>query len=741
MLEQALTQAIRGCLALPPSQRVGFIIAHLDAQASSSPTPSPGAETLFSLDERLQELGSRAAELAQLAEVLTTVVNAARGQPGWPLAAVAAGLRAKTGSSSEALFNAGGGGGGDPAAAPAPPADPQAAAKAKWRQENAEKRQALEKALAIAQEAQDGLAAAGPLATLSITRDAEAKWGDREMAFMARCLERPAFDEDLLRMLQARQRLFDATEAKELPEALEGKLKELDKALKVLGVSIDQYGMWREEEEDEDGVSEQTRIGVMGSCLLVNMPEEVTALTIGALEVRGGVYVDEAANAPPRGLGSLLTLMPSLTSLSLFMCQFLASLPEEIGVLTSLTSLNLGGCKRLPSLPEAAFGRLTSLRDLDLSDCENLRAIPPTVGLLTKLCSLVVSQSYREYEEEEGDGKEGKEGGAKKDKGGAKKKDDKSRPNGRGRAAAAIDSPGITALPEELCALTSLRHLSLGLPMMSKLPDGFGQLNGLKTLSLSGSTSLTSLPESMGGLASLVYLELPDAPATHTLPDGLWAGMESLRTLDLYQCASLAQVPASLSSRAPTLETLYIGSLELKELPPSLSELTSLKHLELTTPSLAALPDNLGGLTALASLHVTHAAIEALPASIGQLAQLSALKLSRCATLGALPDALCECSSLQYVELSECPSLKGLPSGFGGIASLMALDFPGCEDLADVLYDDPVVDVLEAAGVGVFGPGIEIETRKYNEVKERLASEDEERKGRLIALRAAGVDD
>ena len=66
----------------------------------------------------------------------------------------------------------------------------------------------------------------------------------------------------------------------------------------------------------------------------------------------------------------------------------------------------------------------------------------------------------------------------------------------------------------------------------------------------------------------------------------------------------------------------------------------------------------------------------------------------------------------------------------------MALDFPGCDDLADVLYDDPVVDVLEGAGCGVFGPGIEIETRKYVDVKERLAADDEERKGRLAALRA-----
>ena len=47
-----------------------------------------------------------------------------------------------------------------------------------------------------------------------------------------------------------------------------------------------------------------------------------------------------------------------------------------------------------------------------------------------------------------------------------------------------------------------------------------------------------------------LHLELPDAPATHTLPDGLWAGKDSLRTLALYQCASLAQVPASLSSRS-----------------------------------------------------------------------------------------------------------------------------------------------------------------------------------------------
>ena len=52
-------------------------------------------------------------------------------------------------------------------------------------------------------------------------------------------------------------------------------------------------------------------------------------------------------------------------------------------------------------------------------------------------------------------------------------------------------------------------------------------------------------------------------PLTVTLPDGIWAGMESLATLDLYQCANLtraAQGPRGARRRRSTRSTLAASS-------------------------------------------------------------------------------------------------------------------------------------------------------------------------------------
>ena len=154
------------------------------------------------------------------------------------------------------------------------------------------------------------------------------------------------------------------------------------------------------------------------------------------------------------------------------------------------------------------------------------------------------------------------------------------------------------------------------------------------------------------------------------------------------------------------------------------------------TPSLAALPEALGGLAKLTSLHVTHAAMSALPESMGKLSRLEVLKLSRCAQLATLSDSLSQCESLKYLELTQCTALTALPKGLGALPQLFALDFPGCDELGDTLYDDPIVDELEAKGCGFFGPGIEIETAKYVAVKSEVDQAEEERKGRVAAMRS-----
>ena len=449
---------------------------------------------------------------------------------------------------------------------------------------------------------------------------------------------------------------------------------------------------------------------MVGSVLFVKDNHAVQTLVLGAHEIRGGA-----------ALAGLLKQLPKLTALDLSSCPFLHSLPEEIGALVAMRELLLVGDTRLPKLPDA-LTTLTAMHTLDLSGCESLVALPESIGALVALQRLYLTQMKRDFEEKEKE---------------EEKEDEKSGPNRRKTASAAVEGPGITSLPDAICTLPALRHLSVGLAMLKALPERIGELSSLRTLSLTGSISLTALPASTGQLASLEYFELPDY--SKALPETLLNGMSKLITLDLYGCTALTSLPPSFGACAASLQTMYIGSLELGELPDAICGLKALKHLDMRVPSLTQLPAAFGSLGSLESLYITHANIASLPESMGQLGALKVLRLSRCAALASLPESMSECKALEYLEVAECNALGSLPSGFGALPNLMGVDFPGCEDLGDKLYDDPVVDELEARGVGMFGPGIEIETAKYVEIKRRCNDDEDERKVRLTGLRATVV--
>ena len=421
-------------------------------------------------------------------------------------------------------------------------------------------------------------------------------------------------------------------------------------------------------------------------------------------------------------LGQLLRRLPSLTSLSMAnSCAFLNAVPDAIGQLRQLRHLDISGATRLPALPDAAMAELTELRSLDLTSCESLRALPASLASLTHLERLCVTQSHRDVE------------AALK----AEEEAEDEGPNRRRVARAAIDGPGILSLPEALCSLVQLQHLTIGLPGLKALPPGFGKLSSLRTLSLAGSSGLTVLWGNSEAeeceLSSLEYLELPDAPACKRLPEGVLAKLSKLSTLDLYGCTSMAALPDSISALT-SLEELSIGSLEMTQLPASLCQLPGLKHLDLRLPALTSLPSELGSCNSSAASMYSgdgHAAREHRAAQESACSASAAADRSR-----RCLDELAECTALELVELAQCTALAALPKGLGGLPSLYVLDFPGCDDLGDTLYDDPIVDELERKGCGFFGPGIEIETVKYVEVKREVERAEEERKGKLAAMRA-----
>ena len=140
-----------------------------------------------------------------------------------------------------------------------------------------------------------------------------------------------------------------------------------------------------------------------------------------------------------------------------------------------------------------------------------------------------------------------------------------------------LDSNHIAVLPDEIGALTKLKHLGLNFNKLTTLPPSIGSLTALKTLWLHGN-KLTAVPTTIGGMTALT--------------------------------------------------TLTLGGNELVTLPDSIGELTGLETLSLNNNKLAILPDSIGQLTGLTKLYLNNNNLTRLPDSIVGLRNLTVLTLT-----------------------------------------------------------------------------------------------------------------
>ena len=149
----------------------------------------------------------------------------------------------------------------------------------------------------------------------------------------------------------------------------------------------------------------------------------------------------------------------------------------------------------------------------------------------------------------------------------------------------------LTSLPDGIFdQLTNLTVLSFNTGQLTSLPDNlFNQFN-LTGLSLSGS-HLTSLLDSIKWPTTLTSLGLYSTQLS-TLPDGVFAGLPSLRTLNLNN-NNLTSLPSDIFSELPNLTKLLIRDNQLSTLPDGLfSGLSSLTSLGLSGNAVDPLPLN-----------------------------------------------------------------------------------------------------------------------------------------------------
>eukprot|EP01018_Ginkgo_biloba_P008397 Gb_25815 [translate_table: standard] len=125
------------------------------------------------------------------------------------------------------------------------------------------------------------------------------------------------------------------------------------------------------------------------------------------------------------------------------------------------------------------------------------------------------------------------------------------------------------------------------------------------------------------------------------------------------------------TNECPGLRTLLLsGNKEIAKLPASfISNLKSLRVLDLRCTTIKSLPEAVGNLKLLRVLDVSGTAIEQLPESVRGLRSLQVLDVSDCRSLKRLPEGIGELKYLRHLTVDGC-SLDFIPRGVSKLSYL-----------------------------------------------------------------------
>lgn len=181
-------------------------------------------------------------------------------------------------------------------------------------------------------------------------------------------------------------------------------------------------------------------------------------------------------------------------------------------------------------------------------------------------------------------------------------------------------------------------------------------------------TKLGIVPQSLINMPKLETLYLAGSTYTNfaTLSE-----LKSLKVLDL-SYIKMTQVPNELAS-IKTLCDLYLGSCGLSTIPEFFAELPSLRYLNLDRNSLTALPSRLP--PNLKWLRLNQNKLTALPDEIGSLTKLERIYL-RNNRLATLPLTLKACSEIEDINLAN-NDLSSFPAVLLELPKLRNLDLSG----------------------------------------------------------------
>ncbi|KAM3254462.1 hypothetical protein ACQJBY_048146 [Aegilops geniculata] len=209
------------------------------------------------------------------------------------------------------------------------------------------------------------------------------------------------------------------------------------------------------------------------------------------------------------------------------------------------------------------------------------------------------------------------------------------------------------------------------------LPSFIATMQNLKALVLINYGTTSAALDNLSAFTTLsdlrsLWLEkitLPPLPKS-TIP------LKNLRKISLVLCElnnSLRGSTMDLSMTFPRLSNLTIDHcVDLKELPPSVCEISSLESISLSNcHDLTELPYELGKLHCLSILRVYACpALWKLPPSVCSLKRLKYLDISQCINLTDLPEELGHLTNLEKIDMRECSRLRSLPRSSSSLKSL-----------------------------------------------------------------------
>ncbi|KAF8035539.1 hypothetical protein BT93_C1539 [Corymbia citriodora subsp. variegata] len=275
-----------------------------------------------------------------------------------------------------------------------------------------------------------------------------------------------------------------------------------------------------------------------------------------------------------------------------------------------LSMNNFGGTK-LPRF----IGSLKQLRYLNLSGASFGGMIPPSLGNLSRLQYLDLSDCFAESSQKDLCWLPGLS-------------------SLRYLNLAAIDlSKAADHWLQAINSLPSLKELHLPNCFLSKLPLSLPFINVtlLEVLDLSNNNFNSTLPWWLFNLTRLVHLDLNSNNFGGELPDE-FATLATLEELDVSQNSYLkGPLPKSLGSLCYLrLEILDLGNNQLSgNLPDSLGNLKKLRYLQFLLNSFqGSIPRTIGNMSSLKEFYIADNSMSGIPESFGQLSTLVAVDLS-----------------------------------------------------------------------------------------------------------------